>query len=88
LLPSFFALFGFSFFVNSNNKSLEKFDTDFQKGVTKKQLETLAKLDWLDALFNLILIGPPGTGRRISLLRSATKLLKPVTKFPSFQWIN
>lgn len=44
-------------------KSFEEFDTDFQKGVTAKQLETLASLDWLDALFNLILIGPPGTGK-------------------------
>jgi DNA replication protein DnaC len=44
-------------------KSLEKFEPDFQKSVTKKQLQTLEKLDWLDALFNLILIGPPGTGK-------------------------
>jgi DNA replication protein DnaC len=44
-------------------KSFEEFDTDFQRGVTGKQLQTLAKLEWLDALFNLILIGPPGTGK-------------------------
>lgn len=44
-------------------KSFEDFDTDFQQGITGKQLQTLAKLDWLDALFNLILIGPPGTGK-------------------------
>jgi len=39
------------------------FDTDFQKGITKEQLETLSKLDWLEELFNLILIDPPGTGK-------------------------
>lgn len=44
-------------------KSFDEFDTEFQKGVTKKQLQTLAKLDWLEDLFNLILIGPPGTGK-------------------------
>ena len=44
-------------------KSFDEFDTEFQKGVTKKQLETLSRLDWLDAVFNLILIGPPGTGK-------------------------
>jgi len=30
-------------------KSFEEFDTDFQKGVTAKQLDTLASLEWLDA---------------------------------------
>ena len=44
-------------------KGFEEFDTDFQKGVTATQLETLSKLEWLDELFNLILIGPPGTGK-------------------------
>ena len=44
-------------------KGFDDFDTEFQKGVTRKQLQTLEKLDWLDALFNLILIGPPGTGK-------------------------
>ena len=44
-------------------KGFDEFDTDFQKGVTRQQLDTLAKLDWLDVLFNLILIGPPGTGK-------------------------
>jgi DNA replication protein DnaC len=44
-------------------KGFEEFDTDFQKGITREQLGTLSKLDWLDAMFNLILIGPPGTGK-------------------------
>ena len=44
-------------------KGFEEFDCDFQKGVTKEQLNMLAKLEWLDAMFNLILIGPPGTGK-------------------------
>jgi len=44
-------------------KAFEDFDTEFQKGVTAKQLGMLANLEWLDALFNLIMIGPPGTGK-------------------------
>jgi DNA replication protein DnaC len=44
-------------------KSFKEFDTGFQKGVTKAQLDTLSNLEWIDQLFNLILIGPPGTGK-------------------------
>jgi DNA replication protein DnaC len=44
-------------------KGFEEFDCDFQKGLTREQLNMLVKLEWLDALFNLILIGPPGTGK-------------------------
>jgi DNA replication protein DnaC len=44
-------------------KSFEEFDTDFQKSITRKQLDLLAKLEWVDGLYNLILIGPPGTGK-------------------------
>ena len=44
-------------------KDLESFDTDFQKSVSPEQLGVLAKLEWIDSLFNLILIGPPGTGK-------------------------
>ena len=44
-------------------KSFSEFDTDFQKCITKEQLHTLESLDWLDQAFNLVLIGPPGTGK-------------------------
>ncbi len=44
-------------------KKFESFDTDFQKGVTAKEVEILSKLEWLESLYNLILIGPPGTGK-------------------------
>jgi len=44
-------------------KDFESFDTDFQKGVSAEQLGILEKLEWIDALFNLILMGPPGTGK-------------------------
>lgn len=44
-------------------KSFEEFDTNFQKGVKREQLNTLARLEWVDDVFNLVLIGPPGTGK-------------------------
>lgn len=44
-------------------KGFDEFDTNFQKGVTREQLNTLAKLEWVDDVFNLVLIGPPGTGK-------------------------
>lgn len=44
-------------------KDFEKFDTDFQKCVTREQLSKLESLEWVDQAFNLILIGPPGTGK-------------------------
>jgi len=45
------------------SKNFEEFDTDFQKCVTREQLDTLETLDWVDQVFNLVLIGPPGTGK-------------------------
>lgn len=57
-------------------KSFEEFDTVFQKGVTAKQLELLAKLEWIDGLYNLILIGPPGTGKTHVALAIGNKAAK------------
>lgn len=44
-------------------KGFETFDTDFQKGITDWQINQLSGLDWIDGVYNLILIGPPGTGK-------------------------
>jgi DNA replication protein DnaC len=44
-------------------KGFETFDTDFQKGITDWQLGQLSGLNWIDGIYNLILIGPPGTGK-------------------------
>jgi predicted AAA+ superfamily ATPase len=41
--------------------------------VTKKQLQTLEKPDRPDALFNLVLIGPPGTGKTYIALAIGNK---------------
>jgi DNA replication protein DnaC len=57
-------------------KSFDNFDTNFQKGVTRKQLDLLAKLEWIDGLYNLILIGPPGTGKTHTALAIGNKAVR------------
>lgn len=44
-------------------KDFDSFDTDFQQALTPWQLQQLANLNWIEGVYNLILIGPPGTGK-------------------------
>jgi DNA replication protein DnaC len=44
-------------------KTLEEFDFTFQRSVKKQVVEHLGQLDFLYAKQNVILLGPPGTGK-------------------------
>src|SRR2546430_12449057 len=44
-------------------KTLEEFDFSFQRSVKKQVIEHLGQLDFLHARENVILLGPPGTGK-------------------------
>jgi DNA replication protein DnaC len=44
-------------------KSLEQFDLDEQQSLSKKQFRQLRELNWLDQMYNLIFLGPPGVGK-------------------------
>src|SRR5262249_30232614 len=45
------------------HKTLEEFDFTFQRSVKKQVIERLGQLDFLHAKHNVILLGPPGTGK-------------------------
>jgi DNA replication protein DnaC len=44
-------------------KTLEEFDFSFQRSVKKTVVEHLGQLDFLHARENVVLLGPPGTGK-------------------------
>ncbi len=44
-------------------KTLEEFDFSFQRSVKKTLIQHLGQLDFLHAKDNVILLGPPGTGK-------------------------
>jgi DNA replication protein DnaC len=45
------------------HKTLEEFDFTFQRSVKKQVIEHLGQLDFLHGRENVILLGPPGTGK-------------------------
>jgi DNA replication protein DnaC len=44
-------------------KSLDDFDLKEQQSLSRKQLHQLREFTWLDQLYNLLLLGPPGVGK-------------------------
>lgn len=44
-------------------KKIEEFDLEFQSSITKKQINRLLEMEWIDRMYNLIFLGPPGVGK-------------------------
>ena len=44
-------------------KTIEEYDKSFQPCIPSGLIDELAKLEWIDAAENVILIGPPGVGK-------------------------
>lgn len=44
-------------------KQIEDFDFNFQSSITKRQINRLLEMDWIDRMYNLIFLGPPGLGK-------------------------
>lgn len=45
------------------NHNLDTFDYTAENGVTKTQLSQLCELNWVDQIYNIVLMGPSGTGK-------------------------
>ena len=44
-------------------KTMDEFDFVFQKSITQKQINRLMEMEWIDRMYNLIFLGPPGVGK-------------------------
>lgn len=45
------------------NHELDNYDYTFENGIGKSMLSHLCELDWIDKLFNIVLMGPSGAGK-------------------------
>lgn len=44
-------------------KILDNFDFGFQNSISKKQIDSLRGMHWLNQAFNILFLGPPGIGK-------------------------
>lgn len=45
------------------NHLLDQYDHAYENGINKTRLSQLRELDWVDKLFNIVFMGPSGTGK-------------------------
>ena len=45
------------------NYNLDNYDYSFINGISKQQLKQLRECMWLEKIFNIVLMGPSGTGK-------------------------
>jgi DNA replication protein DnaC len=44
-------------------KTIDDFDFGFQTSVSKRQMQQLAEMAWLEGAYNIMFLGPPGVGK-------------------------
>jgi DNA replication protein DnaC len=47
------------------NYDLDNYDYSFVNGISKQQLKQLRECMWLEKIFNIVLMGPSGTGKTL-----------------------
>lgn len=45
------------------HKTLDEFDFGFQTSVSKRQMQQLTEMAWLEGAYNVMFLGPPGVGK-------------------------
>jgi DNA replication protein DnaC len=64
-------------------KTLEEFDFTFQRSVKRQVVEHLGQLDFLHAKENVVLLGPPGTGKSHLAIALSIRPAWPANGSPS-----
>jgi len=44
-------------------KTVDDFDFGFQRSITRKQVNQLLEMQWIEKAYNLVFLGPPGVGK-------------------------
>lgn len=45
------------------HKTLDDFDFGFQTSISRRQMQQLAEMAWLEGAYNIMFLGPPGVGK-------------------------
>lgn len=57
-------------------KDFSDFDFNFQPSISKKKIKVLCEMQWVDRLFKLIFLGPPGIGKTRVMVSLGLEALK------------
>jgi len=58
-------------------KEIQNFDLKFQNSISHQQINNLISMNWVDQMFNLIFLGPPGVGnyRKFYIIKRNERLV-------------